>query len=64
MEKQKERDNKMYNFNGENVQAFVRRLNKMDGGLKFNDNIPNNMNLRRPGSRISLDNENLTSSMN
>jgi hypothetical protein len=37
----------------------VRRLNKLDDGLKFNDNIPNNMNLRRPGSRVSLDNENV-----
>lgn len=64
MEKQKERDNKMYNFNKDNVQAFERRVNKIEGGLKFNDNLPNNLNLRRPGSRIDLDNENVTDSMN
>ena len=39
------------------MDAFVRRLNKMDTGLKFDDSIPNNMNLRRPGSRVAMDNE-------
>jgi hypothetical protein len=29
----------------------------MENGISFNDNIPNNMNLRRPGSRVSMDNE-------
>ena len=63
IDKQKERDNKMYNFNKQNVDAFVRRINKIDTGLTFSDLIPNNMTMRRPGSRVSLDNEFVVNSM-
>jgi hypothetical protein len=35
----------------------------MDTGLTFNDLIPNNMTMRRPGSRVSLDNEFVVKSM-
>ena len=35
----------------------------MDTGLTFQDLIPNNMSMRRPGSRVSLDNEFVVKSM-
>ena len=50
----------MYNFDQENIDAFTRRINKMDNGFKFNDHIPNNMNVRRPGSRVPMDGDQVT----
>ena len=53
----------MYNFDQDEVEAFTRRINKMDNGFKFNDHIPNNMNVRRPGSRVPMDGDQVTQSM-
>ena len=42
----------MYGFDKQNVNAMVRRLNKKK--IKFGETIPNNMQMKRPGSRVDM----------
>lgn len=51
-DKQKVRDDMMYGFNKTDVQALLRRINKKE--IKFSDTLPNNMERRRPGSRVDM----------
>lgn len=48
----------MFGFNDRDVDALQRRLNLKIG---FGQEIPNNMNLRRPGSGVDLSNVNVGS---
>jgi hypothetical protein len=56
MKEGKSRDNSMYGFQKEDVKGLTRRLNNFDN-LKFGMTIPNNMDRKRPGSRVSMSGE-------
>ena len=47
----------IYQFNKSDIQALARRINKKD--IKFSDTLPNNMQPKRPGSRVDMSQANI-----
>jgi hypothetical protein len=47
----------MYAFGKNDVKAMARRLNNFNNSFQFDSTIPNNMDLKRPGSRVSMSND-------
>ena len=56
MTNSKERDNMMYSFDKSNIKAMNRRLNNFSDRMTFQQPIPNNMERKRPDSRVSMSN--------
>jgi hypothetical protein len=54
---QKPRDNSMYSFSKSDVKSMTRRLNNFEEVIPFGKTIPNNMDRKRPGSRVSMSND-------
>jgi hypothetical protein len=47
----------MYKFDKNNIKSMTRRLNNFNNSFQFDSTIPNNMDLKRPGSRVSMSND-------